>query len=147
MVVLCQFRTHHCVFLPRCISSRGRLGWCQNGQFLIILPLNFRPLKMIPGRWKFLCGWANNRIPAGQKTQVCRMDGLDRASLWVRVKLGHFKYFFPVLQLLTHYICQLDLSPTGLHIVLHSYVTRLVGLQSDTSTSTILSRREVKGGE
>ena len=75
---------------------------CQNGQFLIILPLNFRPLKMIPGRWKFLCGWANNRIPAGQKTQVCRMDGLDRASLWVRVKLRHFKHFFPVLQLLTH---------------------------------------------
>ena len=60
-----------------------------------------------PGRWKFLCGWANNRIPAGQKTQVCRMDGLDRASLWVRVKLGHFKHFFPVLQLLTHMLLAL----------------------------------------
>ena len=82
-------------------------SWISISRFLIILPLNFRPLKLVPGRWKFLCGWANNRIPAGQKTQVCRMDGLDRASLWVRVKLGHFKHFFPVLQLLTHMLLAL----------------------------------------
>ena len=75
--------------------------------FWPFLPLIFWPLKMVPGRWKFLCRWANNRIPAGQKTQVCRMDGLDRASLWVRVKLGHFKHFFPVLQLLTHMLLAL----------------------------------------
>ena len=75
---------------------------CQNRPFLIILPLNFRTLKIVPGRWKFLCRWARYRYPAGQKTQVCRMNGLDRATLRVKGCYRHFKHFFSVLQLLTH---------------------------------------------
>ena len=45
-------------------------------------------VKMVPGSSKFLCRWPLTRSPTRWKSQVCRMDGLDRATLGVRVKLG-----------------------------------------------------------
>ena len=102
-ITIVPVRTRIFIFLgPFLRAYKLRAKILQNCLFFIILPLNFRPLKIVPGRWKFLCRWARYRYPAGQKTQVCRMNALDRVTLGVRGSYRHFKHFFPVLQLLTH---------------------------------------------
>ena len=77
---------------------------------------------MVPEFWKFLYKWALTISPTRGKIQVCGMGGLDRATFYhgVRLKFGHFKHFFTVLQLWTH------ISPSSDQALLNFYSYYLI---------------------